>query len=91
MTSDLPSVLEVCFKQDTLNKSMFTLLLLYFTFRELTIPQVDVLFVCVCLTVQQSVDESVVSGEAIRTQLNISQQKQTDQAVSQKKKKGKKK
>jgi len=34
MTSDLPSALEVCFKRDALNKSMFTLL--YFT---LPIPQ----------------------------------------------------
>ena len=31
MTSDLSSVLEVCFKRDALNKSMFTLL--YFTLR----------------------------------------------------------
>jgi len=29
MTSDLSSALEVCFKRDALNKSMFTLL--YFT------------------------------------------------------------
>jgi len=29
MTSDLSSALEVCFKRDVLNKSMFTLL--YFT------------------------------------------------------------
>ena len=29
MTSDLSSTLEVCFKRDALNKSMFTLL--YFT------------------------------------------------------------
>jgi len=35
MTSDLSSALEVCFKRDALNKSMFTLLyftLLYFRF-----------------------------------------------------------
>jgi len=30
MTSDLSSALEVCFKRDALDKSMFTLLLLYF-------------------------------------------------------------
>ena len=30
MTSDLSSALEICFKRDVLNKSMFTLL--YFTF-----------------------------------------------------------
>jgi len=36
MTCDLPSALEVCFKRDALNKSMFTLLyftLLYFVYR----------------------------------------------------------
>ena len=32
MTSDLSSTLEVCFKQDVLNKSMFTLL--YFTLQD---------------------------------------------------------
>jgi len=37
MTSDLSSTLEVCFKRDALNKSMFTLL--YFTYLTLLAPR----------------------------------------------------
>ena len=49
---------------------------------------------CVIVGLQRQTDDSVVSGEAIQTQLNVSQQAKPSEkqgAAGQKKKKGKKK